>query len=133
MNTYVFHLATIQMLSGTVEVYWSHEERAIRYVCGTLWFQRPNGTIRSSLADLFGCSPFHIDTRSLTIKEYIYQTTFHDAHKMSRELLDCEWSDYAMDLMSFRVHLALDECPNIRMDQFEQLRTMDLGEDPPIQ
>jgi hypothetical protein len=52
---------------------------------------------------------------------------------MSRELLDCEWSDYAMDMMFFRIHLALDECSNVRMDQFEQLRMMDLEEDPPVQ
>jgi len=121
------------MLSGTLEVYWSYEERAIRYVSGTMWFQRPNNTIRSSLADLFGCSPSHLDTRSLVLHEYIFRTAFDDSHKMSRELLDCEWSDYAMDMMFFRIHLALDECSNVRMDQFEQLRMMDLEEDPPVQ
>ena len=133
MNTYLFHLATIRMLSGTLEVYWSYEERAIRYVCGSLWFQRPNDTIRSSLAALFGCLPSHLDTRSLVLQEYIFRTVFHDADKMSRELLDCEWSDYAMDRMSFQIHLALDECPNVRLDQFEQLRTMELDEEDPVQ
>ena len=121
------------MLSGTLEVYWSYEERAIRYVSGTMWFQRPNGTIRSSLAALFGCLPSHLDTRSLVLQEYIFRTVFHDAHKMSRELLDCEWSDYAMDRMSFQIDMALDECPNVRMDQFEQLRMMNLEEEDPVQ
>jgi hypothetical protein len=104
--------------------------RSIRYVCGTFGFNRPNQDIRTSLAALFGCAPDWFETRSLMLTEGTCTTVFENHHSMARELLDCEWSDYAMDLMSFQIHLAIGDSMNEREDQFHQLDALD--EDPPI-
>ena len=130
MNTYTFHIATIRTHSGPLDVYWSFELRSIRYVCGTFRFNRPNQDIRTSLAALFGCAPDWLETRSLMLTEGTTTTFFGNHHSMARELLDCEWSDYAMDLMSFQIDLAIGDSLNEREDQFIQLDALD--EVPPI-
>jgi hypothetical protein len=124
MDTYTFHVATIRTLNGPLDIYWSFETRSIRYFCGGLGFDRPNQNIRTSLAALFGCPEHWLETRSLILSEGTYKTVFDNEHKMAKELLDCEWSDYAMDLMSFQIHLALGADINVRDDHFYQLEVL---------
>ena len=131
MNTYTFRLATIHTIFGILEVYWSMDNRSIQYVCGGMLFHRPNGLIRSSLSDLFGCPSANLESRTLVITEGKYITPFPDSHKLSKELLDCEWSDYGMDMMSFQANLAIGED---REEQFQQIILgrlgQEAGEDP---
>jgi hypothetical protein len=135
MDFYTLHVATIRTLNGPLDVYWSFETRSIRYVCGGLGFDRPNQVIRTSLAALFGCPEQWLETRSLVLSEGKYRSVFADHHTMVKQLLDCEWSDFGMDLMSFQIHLAMGADINVRDDQFFQLEVLGhpelVGEDPP--
>jgi hypothetical protein len=136
MDTYTHPIAKIRTLNGYIDVYWSFETRAIRYVCGGIGFERPNQDIRTSLANLFGCPTYWLESRSLILSEGKYKTAFENHHKMAKELLNCEWSDYGMDLMSFQIHLAIGLDLNIREDQFQHLLIQEyqeqVGEDPQI-
>ena len=136
MDSYTLHVATIRTLNGPLDVYWSFETRSIRYVCGGFEFSRPNQVIRTSLASLFGCPEHWLETRSMVVCEGKYRTVFSNHHKMAKDLLDCEWSDYGMDLMSFQIHLAMGSDINVRDDQFFQLEILgqqeQVGEDPPV-
>ena len=129
MDTYTHHIASIRTVNGLLDVYWSAETRSIRYVCGTMGFMRPNESIRDSLGHLFGCPIGWVETRSLILVEGTCRTAFDNHHAMAKYLLDCEWSDYGMDLMFFEIHLALAADLNVREDQFHQLE----GEDDPVQ
>jgi len=134
MESYTHHLAIIRTSNGILDVYWNIDKRTIRYVCGAMGFERANEKIRTSLANLFGCSPSWLEIRSLVIIEGKYRTLFPDNDKMSQELLECEWSDYGMDRMTFQIALGIGSEPNEREDQFFQLQdlTVDMEEDPQV-
>ena len=134
MDSYTHHLAIIRTSNGILDVYWNIDKRTIRYVCGAMGFERANETIRTSLATLFGCSPSWLEIRSLVIIEGKYRSLFDNHHKMSQELLECEWSDYGMDRMSFQISLGIGSEANEREAQFFQLQDgiMDMEEDPQV-
>lgn len=129
-SAFTFHLATIQFFMGTLNIYWNPEQKHVRYVCGTMIVERANEPICASLSQLMGAIPDNLETRKLILYEGWEATHIEDDEKMAKDLLNCYWSDYAMDRMYFRVHLAIGH-PALREQQFDSMIGNDNIEDDP--
>ena len=129
-SAFTFHLATIQFFMGTLIVYWNPEQKHIRYVCGSIVIERANEQISLSLSQLMGSTPDNLETRKLVVYEDWEATHIEDDEKMAKDLLNCYWSDYAMDRMYFRVHLAIGH-PALRQEQFSNMIGNDTTSDDP--
>ena len=122
---------------GTFDIYWDVGQKRIRYICnGQMTFDRPNEQIKQSLLSLFGGLPENMEIQNLIIYEDKHPTYVKNHEKMAIDFFNCEWSDYAMDRMYFRVNLAIGS-PEIRLQQFnsmliqeQQNQQMALDEDP---
>jgi len=96
-------LAEVQTNSGTITVHWIPRRKEILCSYGGRYYRGQNEQIGTTLAKLMGCSEDTLVPSELKVFEgvkYEYGT-----ETQLRDLLGCEWSDYACDKMAFRCYL----------------------------
>jgi len=96
-------LAEVQTNSGTITVHWIPRRKEILCSYGGRYYRGQNEQIGKTLGTLMGCTAETLVPSDLKVFEgvkYEYST-----EKQLRDLLECEWSDYAFDRMAFRCYL----------------------------
>jgi hypothetical protein len=96
-------LAEVQTNSGTITVHWIPRRKEILCSYGGRYYRGQNEQIGETLAVLMGCSGNTLVPSELKVFEgvkYEYGT-----ETQLRDLLQCEWSDYACDKMAFRCYM----------------------------
>jgi hypothetical protein len=114
-------LAQLSTTQGTLVICWkplSHE--VLIEDMNNHWYIQNNALIRDSLAAIMGCDPFDISIRGLAISETIGKWETAN-EKMTRDFLECEWSDYAYDHMAISCCVAACSNPRIRAVQLQRL------------
>jgi hypothetical protein len=103
-SEYAAHqLAEIQTGEGVITVHWISRRKEILCSYGGRYYRGQNEQIGATLATLMGCSGDTLVPSELKVFEgvkYEYGTELQ-----LRDLLACEWSDYACDKMAFRCYL----------------------------
>jgi len=97
-------LAQITTTEGTLIVDWipSSKETLVTYR-GQVW-KGQNEEIGSTLARLLEVDRVRLVPSDLRIFES-HSPSVQGTQKMLKDLLDCEWSDYACDKMAFQCHV----------------------------
>lgn len=114
-------LAQISTSQGTLVICWkplSHE--VLINDIDNHWHIQNNAIIRDSLAAIMNCDPFDIGIRGLELSESIGNWEKAD-EKMTRDFLDCEWSDYACDLLVISCCIGASPNPRVRAVQLQRL------------
>jgi hypothetical protein len=96
-------LAEIQTGEGVITIHWISRRKEILCSYGGRYYRGQNEEIGATLATLMGCSGDTLVPSELKVFEgvkYEYGT-----ETQLRDLLACEWSDYACDKMAFRCYL----------------------------
>jgi len=96
-------LAEIQTGEGVITVHWISRRKEILCSYGGRYYRGQNEEIGATLATLMGCSGDTLVPSELKVFEgvkYEYGT-----ETQLRDLLACEWSDYACDKMAFRCYM----------------------------
>jgi len=96
-------LAEVQTSGGTITVHWIPRRKEILCSYGGRYYRGQNEPIGETLATLMGCTVDLLVPSELRVFEgtkYEYST-----EKQLKDLLICEWSDYAYDKMAFRCYL----------------------------
>jgi hypothetical protein len=96
-------LAEIQTGDGLITVHWIPRRKEILCSYGGRFYRGQNEQIGDTLATLMDCSGDTLVPSELKVFEgvkYEYGT-----ETQLRDLLGCEWSDYACDKMAFRCYM----------------------------
>ena len=96
-------LAEIQTADSIITVHWIPRRKEILCSYENRYYRGQNEEIGITLATLMGCSADTLVPSELKVFEgsqYEYGT-----ETQLRDLLQCEWSDYACDKMAFRCYL----------------------------
>jgi hypothetical protein len=96
-------VAEIQTGNGVMTVHWIPRRKEILCSYGNRYYRGQNEQIGDTLATLMGCSADTLVPSELKVFEgvkYEYGT-----ETQLRDLLGCEWSDYACDKMAFRCYM----------------------------
>ena len=96
-------LAEIQTGEGVITVHWIPRRKEILCSYGGRYYRGQNEPIGETLATLMGCTAETLVPSELKVFEgqkYEYGT-----ETQLRDLLECEWSDYAYDKMAFRCYM----------------------------
>jgi len=105
-STHLNSLAQIRTPTEYIEVFWWPEKRKPVFCIGGQWYIQPDANIRASIASLMGWEERAIQFRELFLFE---RASYHHGHAASaadeRNFLECDWSDYAVDLMAFQVNI----------------------------
>lgn len=98
-------LAQISTLcSGVICAFWRRKEKQVLFETAEgEWIIQPNGNIRRSLAVLLECSEQNILADNLVVFEGTNSSPADDA--MERGFLQCDWSDFASDIMAIQVDI----------------------------
>jgi hypothetical protein len=105
-STHLNSLAQIRTPSEYIEVFWWPEKRKPVFCINGQWYIQADGNIRSSIATLLGWSERSVDFRDLFLFERAsYSHGYAASPNDERNFLECEWSDYAVDLMAFQVNV----------------------------
>jgi len=109
MNTYDEYatqtLACIETADGAIIVNWIPRRKEILCSYGGRYYRGQNEDIGSTLATLMNCSKNVLVPSDLHVSEGTPGKFDYGTEKQLSDLLQCEWSDYACDLMAFRCYI----------------------------
>jgi len=98
------HLAQINTGEGVIEISWIARRKEILCKYQGRYYRGQNEQIGTTVATLMNCSSDVLVPSELKVYEggtgYEYGT-----ERQLKDLLECEWSDYAYDKMAFQCYM----------------------------
>lgn len=98
-------LAQFTTPEGILDVSWMPKTEQVVIRHGDDWYIQPNARIDESLSVFIGCRTYDLHSSGLFLFDRDYRQGKAASDDMERGLLDCEWSDYAHDKMTFQAHI----------------------------
>ena len=98
-------LAQITTPDGVVDVHWIKATSQVVLHFDEKWHIQPNGRIDESIGNYFGYDVLDMKVSKMFIFDRDFQNGKLAPEEMEKQLLGCEWSDYALDKMVFQVKL----------------------------
>jgi len=98
-------LAQITTPDGVVRVYWIKHTSQVVIHFDDEWHIQPNGRIDESIGNYLGYDVLDMKVSGMLLFDKDYINGQSAPKEMEKQLLGCEWSDFALDKMVFQVKL----------------------------
>ena len=98
-------LAKITTPDGVLDVYWIKKTSQVVIQFDDEWHIQPNGRIAESIGNYLGYDVLDMKVSGMFLFDRDFKNGKSAPKDMEEKLLDCEWSDYALDKMVFQVKL----------------------------
>jgi hypothetical protein len=98
-------MAQITTPDGVVDVHWVKKTSQVVIHFNDEWHIQPNGRIDESIGNYLGYNVLDMKVSSMFLFDREFKNGKSAPEDMQKQLLGCEWSDYALDKMVFQVKL----------------------------
>ena len=111
-------LAQITSPDGVVDVFWVKKTSQIVIHFDDEWHIQPNGRIDESIGNYLGYDVLDMKVSNMFLFDREFKNGKSAPEEMEKQLLGCEWSDFALDKMVFQVKL---DVYGMEVDSFDIL------------
>ena len=98
-------LAQITTPDGVVDIHWIKNTSQVVIHFDDEWHIQPNGRIDESIGNYLGYDVLDMKVSGMFLFDREFNHGKSAPEEMEKQLLGCEWSDYALDKMIFQVKL----------------------------